>query len=150
PVIVNSNDNSAAVDGGNGTMKGQEFDITGNYTTSGNGQFITSPTPNNIQTGVHPTPDPLAWMPVPAQPPAGTITSVNNPGKGGGKTYTLTPGTYYNLPNFGNGDVVILKQASAGASPSAANAGVYYLASGGFNSQGATIKMDDTTSGGLM
>jgi hypothetical protein len=40
--------------------------------------------------------------------------------------------------------VVIFQQASAG------NGGIFYLANGGFNSQGATIVMDPNTSGGMM
>jgi hypothetical protein len=140
PVIVNSNDPSAAMDTGNGTMKAPEFDITGNYVISGNGQMITTPVANNIFTGVHPTPDPLAYMPVPDEPSAGTITktSLGN----GNFQYTLTPGSYSNLPNFNTGDVVIFQQAT--------NGGLYYLSSGGLNSQGATLTMDPYTNGGIM
>jgi hypothetical protein len=142
PVIVNSNHNSAMVDTGNGIMKAPEFRVTGNYMSSGNGQIITQPVANNVLTGVHPTPDPLAYLPVPAPPTAGTInrTALGN----GNFEYTLSPGTYYNLPNFSTGDVVIFQQASAG------NGGIFYLATGGLNSQGATIKMDTNTTGGMM
>src|SRR5439155_12874745 len=49
-----------------------------------------------------------------------------------------------NLPNFTNGDLVIMQQASAGGG------GIYYLTSGGFNSNSADIIMDPTTSGGIM
>jgi hypothetical protein len=142
PIIVNSNNASAALDTGNGTMKAPEFDITGGYTVSGGGSMITSPIANNILTGVHPTPDPLAYLPVPTAPPAGTITQTSL-GKGNTQ-YTLTPGSYSNLPNFGSGDVVIFQQASAG------NNGIYYLTSGGLNSQGASLTMDSNTSGGIM
>lgn len=142
PVIVNSNNSSAAIDTGNGVLKAPEFDITGGFTSSGNGQLVTQPTPGNINLGVHPTPDPLAYLPVPDPPPAGTISKVSL-GQGNFQ-YTLGPGTYHNLPNFSQGDVVIFQQASAG------NGGIFYLANGGFNSQGATIKMDTNTSGGMM
>jgi hypothetical protein len=142
PIIVNSNNPSAAVDGGNGVMQAPEFDITGGYTISGSGKMVTNPIPNNIFTGVHPTPDPLAYLPVPDQPPAGTMTKVS---LGGGATqYTLTPGSYSNLPNFTSGDVVIFQQASAG------NGGIFYLTQGGLNSQGASLIMDSNTSGGIM
>ncbi len=141
-VLVNSNNSSAVVDGGNGILIAEEFDITGNYTNSGNGAMITQPIPNNIFTGVHPTPDPLAYLPEPTAPPAGTITQVSI--GGGNFQYTLSPGTYYNLPNFNTGDVVLFQGASAG------NGGIYYLASGGLTSTGATLKMDPNTSGGLM
>src|SRR5262249_48343010 len=73
-VIVNSNNPSASVDTGNGIMIAPQFDITGGDTITGNGQMLTVPTPNNIRTGVHPTPDPLAYPPVPSHPSAGTIT----------------------------------------------------------------------------
>src|SRR5262249_37769978 len=56
-VIVNSNNPSAVVDTGNGILKAPEFDITGAYTSSGNGQLLTQPIPDNVYTGVHPTPD---------------------------------------------------------------------------------------------
>jgi hypothetical protein len=141
-VIVNSNDNSAALDTGNGSMTATEFDITGGYTISGGGTMTTSPAANNIYTGVHPTPDPLAYLPVPAQPPAGTMTQTSL--SGGGTQYTLTPGSYSNLPTFSNGDVVIFQQASAG------NDGIYYLTSGGLTSTGADLKMDPSTTGGIM
>ncbi len=142
PVLVNSNNSAAVVDGGNGVLIAQEFDITGNYTNSGNGAMITQPTPNNIFTGVHPTPDPLAYLPEPTAPPAGVITEL--PLGGGNKQYTLSPGTYYNLPNFNTGDVVLFQGASAG------NGGIFYLATGGLTSTGATLKMDPLTSGGMM
>jgi hypothetical protein len=142
PVIVNSNNTSALVDTGNGTLIAPQFDITGGYSSSGNGQLITQPTPNNVFTGVHPTPDPLAYLPVPTKPSTGTIdkTSLGM----GNFQYVLSPGTHYDLPNFAVGDVVIFKQASAG------NGGIFYLESGGLTSTGATIKMDSTTSGGIM
>ncbi|HMF16000.1 MAG TPA: pilus assembly protein TadG-related protein [Gemmataceae bacterium] len=142
PVIVNSNNQSAAIDTGNGILKAPEFDITGGYSSSGNGQLTTTPTPGNINLGVHPTPDPLAYLPVPDPPGAGTITKTSL--GGGNFQYLLSPGTYYNLPNCSTGDVVIFQQASAG------NGGIFYLAAGGFNSQGATILMDPNTSGGMM
>jgi hypothetical protein len=142
PIIVNSNNASAALDTGNGTMIAPEFDITGGYTISGGGQMLTTPTPNNILTGVHPTPDPLAYLPVPSQPPSGTITQVSL--GGGGTQYTLTPGSYSNLPNFTSGDVVIFKQYSYN------NSGIYYLTSGGLTSTGANLIMDPSTTGGIM
>jgi hypothetical protein len=142
PFIVNSNNAAAAVDTGNGILKAPEFDITGGYSISGNGQMITNPVANNIFTGVHPTPDPLAYLPVPTQPPAGTMTKTSL-GQGNFQ-YTLSPGTYYNLPNFNTGDVVVFQQASAG------NGGIFYLAAGGLNSQGANLIMDSSTSGGMM
>jgi hypothetical protein len=42
PIIVNSNNSSAALDTGNGTMNAPEFDITGGYQVTGGGSLITS------------------------------------------------------------------------------------------------------------
>jgi hypothetical protein len=164
-VIVNSNSGSAAVDTGNGTMRAPEFDITGGDTITGGGNMTTTPIPNNIFTGMHPTPDPLAYLPVPSAPPAANVltkgntvaptytnysyTLPNGTVKTYNNVYILSPGSYGgpgqpNLPNFTNGDLVILQQSSAG------NNGLYYLSAGGFNSNSADIIMDPGTSGGLM
>lgn len=143
PVIVNSNNTSAVVDGGNGYLKANEFFITGGATTNGNAQLVTDPVPNLVHVGVHPTPDPLAYLPQPSAPANGTMDT-KSIGKGN-KQYTLTPGRYTNLPTFNPGDVVILKQASANG-----NGGVYYIDGGGFKSTGATITMDTGTTGGVM
>jgi hypothetical protein len=162
PMIVNSNDPSAALDTGNGTLISPEFDITGGYTITNGGQMITNPIPNNIFTGVHPTPDPLAYLPVPSPPPtalvplqgnkvAPTATNYLDPvtGKTYNNYYLLSPGSYGGagqpiLPNFTNGDLVVFQQASAG------NGGIYYLTAGGFNANSADIRMDTGTTGGMM
>jgi hypothetical protein len=64
-----------------------------------------------------------------------TQTALGN----GNFQYYLTPGSYSNLPGFSAGDQVIFQQG-----------GIYYLTSGGLNSQGASITMDANTSGGIM
>ncbi len=143
PVIVNSNNSSALVDTGNGTMYAPEFDITGGSQLGGNAILATTPIPGQIYTGVHPSPDPLAYLPPPAVPPDGTMT-VTNLGSGN-KQYVLSPGRYTNLPTFNTGDVVILQQASANG-----NGGIFYIDGGGFKSTGATITMDPNTTGGVM
>jgi Flp pilus assembly protein TadG len=140
-VVVNSTDTSAAHDTGNGSMTAQEFDVTGSI--AGIGGLTTTPTANQIHAvngslpATSPTPDPLRYLPAPTQPPNGTITQVGN-------VYTLTPGSFTNLPNFTSKDTVIFQQASAG------NGGIYYLASGGLTANGAILQMDTTTSGGIM
>jgi hypothetical protein len=132
-VIVDSNNPaSAARATGGGNFTASEFDITGGANGIFNGTVVT---------GTPPIPDPLAYLPPPPQPPPGTMTKQNIPG--GGTAYTLTPGSYNNLPNFTNGDTVTFEQASAG------NNGIYYI-SGGFVSNGANLVMDPSTSGGLM
>ncbi len=164
-VIVNSNNSSAAMDTGNGTMIAPEFDITGGYTISGSGQMLTTPTPNNIVTGTHPTPDPLAYIPAPSQPSAANVATQGNKvaptytnasytlPDGTVKTYSniylLKPGAYGGpgqpqLPNFTNNDLVIFQQASAGGN------GIYYFTAGGFTNNSADVIMDSTTSGGVM
>ena len=132
-VIVDSNNAAAArVNGGGAATSQGGFNITGGFIGTFNGP---------VQTGVPPIPDPLAHLPAPSPPPAGTMTKKNIPG--GGTNYFLTPGSYNNLPNFTNGDTVTFQQASAGGS------GIYYF-NGGFTSNGANLIMDSTTSGGLM
>jgi hypothetical protein len=153
PIIVNSDNSSAVVDGGNGMLKATTFFITGGATTSGGGQLITQPTAGQIFVGVHPTPDPLAYLTPPTVPPDGTI--ISTPNVGSGRTYILTPGNYNTnvtntLPNFSSGDVVVLRQASYSSGWPVDQQGVYYLNGGGFHSTGANILMDPTTNGGVM
>lgn len=142
PVIVNSNNPSATVSGGNGLLKAQEFYITGGMSISGNGGLSTEPTPGQIFTGTHPTPDPLAYLPVPSVPADGTMTKTSL--GSGNFQYTLTPGRYTNLPSFNTGDEVIFEQASTNAA-----AGIFYLDGGGLRSQGAILKLG-SGSGGIM
>ena len=144
PVIINSNNSDAVVNSGNGTLKAQSFFITGSATTNGGTSYlVTEPVANQVFEGVHPTPDPLAYLPVPSVPPNGTMTKTSL--GGGNFQYTLTPGRYTSLPTFNTGDVVVLKQASANSA-----GGVYYIDGGGFKSTGATITMDPLTTGGVM
>jgi hypothetical protein len=134
-VIVDSNSSSAAITTGGGSVIAPQFDITGGVS----GTFT-----GTVNTGVLPTPDPLAYLPAPAMPAAGTITKKHIPS--GGNTYTLTPGTYTSLPNFNSGDTVILEQASANLA-----GGIYYLYGCGFTAMaGVNISMDAGTSGGVM
>jgi hypothetical protein len=147
PVIVNSNNTSAMVDTGSGGMTAESFYVTGGVQLGNHANLTTSPTPDQIFEGVHPTPDPLAYLPILPVPPAGTMTTTS---LGQGNTqYTLTPGTYSNLPTFNPGDAVILKQASFNNSDPQ-TAGIYYIDGGGFKSTGASITMDPTTTGGVM
>lgn len=136
-IIVNSTSSSAVNCNGNGLITAQELDVTGGY-SGGSSQIVTSPVAANINTGVSSTPDPLRFLPAPAQPGAANYTYVKAT-----STYTLPPGSYGKLPNFTNGDTVILQQASAG------NGGIFYFTQG-FSANGAVISMDPNTSGGLM
>jgi hypothetical protein len=77
---------------------------------------------------------------------ASYLSSLNiDPGTVNGSVYVLEPGRYDSMPNFTNGDVVIVKQASANSAD-----GIYYLNGAGFGSTGATIAMDPNTTGGVM
>jgi hypothetical protein len=164
-VIINSSSSTTVLDTGSGTMTATEFDIGGGYAITGNGQLQTNPTPNNIITNVHPTPDPLAYLPSPTQPDAANVTtsgnivqptSTNAPytlPNGTTNTYNrifnLSPGSYGGagqpqLPTFATGDLVIFQQASAGSN------GIYYLTEGGFNAAGADLILDQNSSGGIM
>jgi hypothetical protein len=143
PVIVNSNNPSATVTAGNGKLIADSFFITGGLTVSGGGSLVTQPVADQVFTGTHPTPDPLAYLPVPPVPGNGKMIVTKNL-LTGNTEYTLTPGRYTNLPNFGTNDVVILQQASTNS-----NGGIFYIDGGGFHSTGATVKMG-TGTGGVM
>src|SRR5260370_5108700 len=160
PVIVNSNNASATVTTGDGSLVAPEFLLTGGVTASGNASLVSSPVPGQIFEGVHPTPAPLAYLAPPAVPPDGTMTTINNPaisdlpaGMASIVTnisqyktmYIMTPGRYTNLPTFTSGDLVIMDQASAN------NAGAaFYVDGGGFKSTGASIMMDKFYNGGVL
>ena len=127
-MVVNSNDAEAARSTGGGNQTATNYWITGGYTGTLNG---------NIETGTPPIPDPLAYLPPPTKPAAGTMTTVNVKST---KVYVLTPGSYSSLPNLGNGDSMILKQG-----------GIYYIDGGGLTATGGSaITMDPLTSGGVM
>lgn len=141
PAFINSNSSAALSVSGGGSFSVSSVDITGSYSGSG----ITG----TINTGVHPTPDPLAYLPAPGEtggpsvPSSGSLTKT---ALGGSKyQYDLYPGTYYNLPTFGNGDKVIFHQASSNG-----NGGIFYLATGGLNCQSAQLVMATGETGGIM
>jgi hypothetical protein len=132
-IVDSSNPTSAAAVSGSGGATAANFYVTGGVTGTFTGTVIT---------GYPPTPDPLAYLPLPPVPPNGTISQTNL--GSGNKQYVMSPGRFTSMPNLNQGDVLILKQASAG------NNGIYYLDGCGFSSQGANIMMDPTTSGGVM
>ena len=138
---INSNSPTALSVSGGGTFQVPAVNITGGYSGSG----ITG----TITTGAHPTPDPLAYLPAPGEtgaPPVPSAGSVNKTALGGNKyQYDLYPGTYSNLPGFTNGDKVIFHQASSNS-----NGGIFYLATGGLNSQSAQLVMATGETGGVM
>jgi hypothetical protein len=157
-IIVNSTDPSSVGSDGTGStiqVTGGSFDLSGGVKS--NTTLIGPIVPQNT-----PTPDPLAYLPEPSLPGTALKATGLSPNNGSakpyltalglqpkdvnGKVYILDPGRYDTMPNFSNGDVVILKQASDG------NSGIYYLNGSGFTSTGATIAVDPTggTTGGVM
>lgn len=133
-MVVNSNDPEAAArTSGGGSLTASKFRVTGGIEGTFNG---------SVTTGVPPTPDPLAYLPLPTVTRNGTVTQTNL--GNGNKRYTLTPGRHSNLPSFQSGDEVVFKQASSN------DQGGIFQIDGGFSSQGATISMDPNTSGGMM
>jgi Putative Flp pilus-assembly TadE/G-like len=157
-IIVNSNDPQAI--GGDGSGSWIKA-INANVDEVGGVKSGTNVSPSPTQLS-QPVDDPLAYLPDPPLPAvAQTAKSVqpNNPlvstiltalglnAQSVNKLYVLDPGRYDRLPNFTNGDVVILRQASDNS-----NKGIYYLNGSGFTSNGATIIMDPTgaTTGGVM
>jgi hypothetical protein len=113
PVVVDSNHPTAARGGGGGKLVAPEFDITGNYTTTGGATFS-----GTMNTGRRPMQDPLAYLPVP-------------------NTYTLpvqsrqqaqyTQGTTTLSPGIYTGGISASGTASLILQP-----GIYYLDGGGF------------------
>jgi Putative Flp pilus-assembly TadE/G-like len=112
-IIDDSNNSSAAIGGGGGTLSAPVFRITGNYTTSGGGSFT-----GNMFTGVPPTPDPLADLPVP-DPTKLTLQSNKKINLQSGTT-TFDPGVY-------RGGIQATSSANIVMNP-----GLYYMDGGGF------------------
>jgi hypothetical protein len=141
PAYVNSNSASALSVSGGGTFAVPAMNITGSYSGSG----VTG----TITIGVHPTPDPLAYLPAPGEvggPSLPTAGAVVKTSLGDSKyQYDLYPGTFDSLPGFNNGDKLVFHQASSNA-----NGGIYYLTGSGLKSQGARVAMANSESGGVM
>jgi ELWxxDGT repeat protein len=117
PVVVDSNNAAAALAADQATITAPEFDISGvpGAHTSGSGKFV-----GTIHSGVAPTPDPLASLPVPALPKP-SFGAVNYSGTA---HLTLSPGTYV-------GGIHVSGQAPVTLLP-----GIYYLKGGGFSVSG--------------
>jgi hypothetical protein len=130
-VLVNSSNSEAAITNGSGTaqVRAPAFLITGGYQQTGSSTFAQpdGSTPANITTGVAPTPDPLAWLPYPSIPAAGTETVTNM--TGGGKLHTFTPGLF--ISNGNNPAIKVSGQDAIYMNP-----GIYYL-QGGFSYTGS-------------
>ena len=117
PVVVDSNDSEAAIAGGGGTLSAPEFDITGNYATTGGAQFL-----GTIHTGRRPMADPLADLPVPDKTTMSVQSSNKTQYTSGSQT--LNPGVY-------KGGISVSGTGSLTLQP-----GVYYMDGGGFSFSG--------------
>jgi hypothetical protein len=117
PLIVDSNSPTAVTITGGGTITATELDVTGVPGLSGSG-FI-----GTINSGVPPTPDPLAYLP---QPDPSTMTQYNNVHLENG-TLTIFPGVY-------NGGITV---TGKGQTPTLImSPGIYYMNGGGFSFSG--------------
>jgi hypothetical protein len=88
-LVNNSTDPAGSIASGNGNIAATSYYFTGSpgYSTSGGGAFVnvnTGLVDNSIiNSGVPPTPDPLAALPYPAQPPVATLQDGTTVGNGG-------------------------------------------------------------------
>jgi hypothetical protein len=142
PAYINSSSSTALSVSGGGSFQVSAVNITGGYSGSG----ITG----TITTGVHPMPDPLAYLLAPGAtgaPPVPSAQAVLTTSLGGGVTqYDLYPGAYSALPSFSSKSNVVFHQASSNS-----NGGIFYLTSGGLNTSGnATMSMASGETGGIM
>jgi Flp pilus assembly protein TadG len=119
-IIVDSDSPTAAIANGGGTLSAPEFDITGvpGTSTPGGGSFS-----GTVLSGQTPTPDPLAYLPV---PDTSTMTvqsnkAINDSSK---KPLTLNPGVY-------KGGISVSGQGLLTLNP-----GIYYMDGGGFSFTG--------------
>jgi hypothetical protein len=123
-IIVNSNNSSAVGSDGTGSV----IKVTNGSLVLTGGLKANTTVQGPILYNQPPTPDPLAYLIPPSKP--GTVLTADkiSPSSAAAKPYMdalklkakdvnqfylLEPGRYDRMPNFTNGDVVILKQASA-------------------------------------
>jgi hypothetical protein len=118
PVVVNSTDLSGSIANGGTVVSAPEFDLTGNYTTAGGGQFTGGP----VNTGRPPMEDPLKYFPVP-DPTTMTVQSKKKVQYTSGDI-TLSPGVY-------SGGINVSGTANLTLLP-----GIYYMDTGGFGFSG--------------
>jgi hypothetical protein len=162
--IIDSNSASALFNTGNATVvvNNGTVAITGNDLsaqtsagTIGSGAAIQTPTgAAGVYINQHPTPDPLAYLPLPgsgtagAPPippkapnpnqvtlPSGQVAWICYPG-----SYGVNPGVDAQLPAAKNGELILFMQANNAAQGS--TSGIYYIQGGGFSFNNASLVMD--------
>ena len=160
--IIDSNSSAALFQTGNATVVVQSgtIDITGNDLsaqsstgTLGSGSSIQTPNgSSDVYINQHPTPDPLAYLPLPGSstsgapaipPKAPRPQQVTLPS--GQQAWLMWPGSYNT--NTGNdtqlppaGGVIVLMQANNSLQGS--TSGIYYIANGGFSYNNTSLVMD--------
>jgi Putative Flp pilus-assembly TadE/G-like len=140
-VVVDSTNAAGGVLTGNGSIYAAAYYFSGSpgYSTSGKGTLYNNDTglsdSSIIHSGVAPTPDPLASLPVPTKPSVATLpdgttankkvnwSGNNNYGASNG-TLTLSPGTYSGGISVSNGNLVL-------------QPGIYYMDGGGMSLSGS-------------
>jgi hypothetical protein len=162
--IIDSNSSSALFNQGNATVvvSNGQVDITGNDLaaqssagTVGSGAAIQTPTgSSDVYLNQHPTPDPLAYLPLPG---SNTPGAPGIPGKApkpvlttlpsGQQAWICWPGAYNTntgndtfLPPDTNGTVIVFMQANNSLQGS--TSGIYYFANGGFKYNNASLVTD--------
>jgi hypothetical protein len=161
--IIDSNSSAALFNTGNATVVVQNgtVDITGNDVnaqsstgTLGSGAAIQTPNGStDVYLNQHPTPDPLAYLPLPGSstpgappipPKAPQPKFVTLPS--GQQAWLMWPGSYNT--NTGNdtqlppaGGLIVLMQANN--SQQGSTSGIYYIANGGFSYNNTSLVMDN-------
>ena len=124
PIIVNSTSAEGSIAGGGVHVRAPSYFLTGNYTTSGGGSFE-----GTMNTGVRPTPDPLADLPVP-DPLTMPIQQT--------RKVQLTSGTTVMYPGVYKGGISASSSANVVMMP-----GIYYMDEGGFQFTGSGSLVGD-------
>lgn len=117
PVVVNSSSTEGSIASGGSVIDAPSYQLVGNSTTSGGGQFYGS-----MNTGVQPMDDPLQYLPVPDPSPM-TIQSR--------KKVQYTSGDIVLYPGVYKGGISASSTANITLMP-----GVYYMDGGGFQFTG--------------
>jgi hypothetical protein len=117
PIVVNSTSPEGSIAGGGSQVSAPDYELVGNYTTSGGGQFF-----GPITTGVQPMEDPLRYLP-PPDPSKLTLQSH--------KKEQFTSGTHYLQPGVYKGGINASSTANVILAP-----GIYYMDGGGFSFTG--------------
>ena len=118
PIVVNSTSVEGSISGGGSVITAPDYQLTGNYTTSGGGAFY-----GPVTTGTKPMEDPLRFLPPPDKSTM-TIQSRNKEQFTHG-THRLSPGVYRGGINASSTANVIL------------DPGIYYMDGGGFSFTGS-------------